>query len=599
MKRVVGGREQQLQALQRRFPRAKVQTSPEQTAITLSITPSDPDFAFKLQTLECTLFVPPTYPASKAWLVVDNIPRGYAANIERGFRDLPNMSLLGMVNALDRQLEAWLRMDKLQTLKIVLPRPTQTRQQETEERKVEHATQQEGNAEDKVRREREMRQLVHRLGGRIAQDMVYVMLELHGRKEIVLYVPASYPFSPPYLRHNKKVDAAFDEQVRKVTEQSLLGHVNWLVLNYDRIQAQPDKVGSITSVPAPSASQADKEVENPETKEAEETKEAVEVSQGANVNETVEGKTESDAQVEILHHVFESESESSTDEISDGEEVKDVQKLKIQGHQDSDTIDLQLEMTNIAYLQAVEIGLVTKCERCKTRTEFARLLGDVTSASRCETCSIPLGATLHAAILHANSTRFCSLGLESNLPIDLLPSTIDATCIECMSATPFSGVVQGTKTSLHCRLCHTPLSLHIQQVKFSRISSASAKVLPSGALLPPKRVPERLGLVAGQPLEKFGACAHYKKSARWFRFSCCKRVFPCDKCHDAASTHTIEFANRMICGYCSREQNYSPHACAVCGHSFVPRRTAFWEGGKGTRDRTKLSKKDPRKYRRN
>ncbi|KAK6508334.1 hypothetical protein TWF506_010428 [Arthrobotrys conoides] len=84
------------------------------------------------------------------------------------------------------------------------------------------------------------------------------------------------------------------------------------------------------------------------------------------------------------------------------------------------------------------------------------------------------------------------------------------------------------------------------------------------------------------------------------RFSCCNKVFPCDKCHDSSvePRHPSEHANRMICGACSREQNYRPDDCAFCGHSFVSKNSGFWEGGKGTRDKTRMSRKDPRKYKR-
>ncbi|KAI5286069.1 hypothetical protein KEM52_002155, partial [Ascosphaera acerosa] len=77
------------------------------------------------------------------------------------------------------------------------------------------------------------------------------------------------------------------------------------------------------------------------------------------------------------------------------------------------------------------------------------------------------------------------------------------------------------------------------------------------------------------------------------------RVYPCDKCHDAAAGHPNEHANRMICGFCSREQNYRPETCGVCRAVLTGKTgSGFWEGGKGTRDRVRMSRKDPRKYKR-
>ncbi|KAI7138993.1 hypothetical protein KC337_g5 [Hortaea werneckii] len=94
-------------------------------------------------------------------------------------------------------------------------------------------------------------------------------------------------------------------------------------------------------------------------------------------------------------------------------------------------------------------------------------------------------------------------------------------------------------------------------------------------------------------------------SFRWFRFSCCSKVFPCDRCHDQQSDHPLEHANPTIWalfrphGYCSREQNYRPEDCGICHALMIGKKgSGFWEGGKGTRDPKRMSRKDPRKYKR-
>lgn len=53
----------------------------------------------------------------------------------------------------------------------------------------------------------------------------------------------------------------------------------------------------------------------------------------------------------------------------------------------------------------------------------------------------------------------------------------------------------------------------------------------------------------------------------------------------------------MLCGWCSREQLYRPETCAFCRNPVVGKRAGgFWEGGKGTRDKNLMSRKDPRKW---
>ncbi|CAG7941043.1 unnamed protein product [Penicillium salamii] len=137
----------------------------------------------------------------------------------------------------------------------------------------------------------------------------------------------------------------------------------------------------------------------------------------------------------------------------------------------------------------------------------------------------------------------------------------------------------------------------IPEVKFLLVGSAA---ISARGALPLKRKPQEvLGIVAGQELPRRGRCQHYAKSQRWFRFSCCSKVFPCDKCHDAETDHPNEHANRMICGYCSREQIYRPENCGICKAILIGKAgSGFWEGGKGTRNRALMSRKDPRKFKR-
>jgi uncharacterized CHY-type Zn-finger protein len=120
--------------------------------------------------------------------------------------------------------------------------------------------------------------------------------------------------------------------------------------------------------------------------------------------------------------------------------------------------------------------------------------------------------------------------------------------------------------------------------------------------------------VLGTALPKNGACNHYRKSYRCkiqyiplqklmsyfigFRFPCCGKVYPCDTCHEESNNdgHEMKWANRMICGFCSKEQPYSQKPC-VCGKELVRKNgSGFWEGGKGTRSKTLMSRRDTKKY---
>jgi hypothetical protein len=52
------------------------------------MSPSDPDFPYEIEALECTLLVPKTYPESgrpSLRALNKDIPRGFQINIEKGF----------------------------------------------------------------------------------------------------------------------------------------------------------------------------------------------------------------------------------------------------------------------------------------------------------------------------------------------------------------------------------------------------------------------------------------------------------------------------------------------------------------------------------
>jgi uncharacterized CHY-type Zn-finger protein len=82
---------------------------------------------------------------------------------------------------------------------------------------------------------------------------------------------------------------------------------------------------------------------------------------------------------------------------------------------------------------------------------------------------------------------------------------------------------------------------------------------------------------------QIGTCKHYGKSYRWFRFDCCKRLYPCDVCHESLSEpHETLPASRIVCGFCSKEQKaVTDSPCTGCAKDMTRSRGsggAFWEG---------------------
>ncbi|KAK6197847.1 uncharacterized protein RJT21DRAFT_122650 [Scheffersomyces amazonensis] len=102
------------------------------------IKPSDPDFPFDLDRLKINLSIPAKYPQERPSIVVLNeeIPRGFAVNIEIGFRRIVNLAqnliekdeeielvsgsgLLSIILTLDKYLELFLKQEKKDTIKFV------------------------------------------------------------------------------------------------------------------------------------------------------------------------------------------------------------------------------------------------------------------------------------------------------------------------------------------------------------------------------------------------------------------------------------------------------------------------------------------------
>ena len=192
-------------------------------------------------------------------------------------------------------------------------------------------------------------------------------------------------------------------------------------------------------------------------------------------------------------------------------------------------------------------------------------------------------------------------------PVDLLPSLYQCACARCFgsegedqtsSSCKIEKVKIGENIGYSCFNCHQKIRFQIDRIEWCNDS------VPASPSSKQKGAAKASGptLTVGNPLPNSGACEHYKKSFRWYRFPCCGQAFPCDECHakdPVAKAHPVEWANRFICGFCSREQSISVKECPECGKNTSAsgrRATTFWEGGKGARNQILMSRKDSKKY---
>ncbi|KAJ4561003.1 hypothetical protein HRR79_007565 [Exophiala dermatitidis] len=519
------------------------------------------------------------------------MPRGYQINVEKGFDTLvekaPGKSLLGLLNELDRNLEKFLTAEKATTIKIVPnvdktstpqtsvatapPKPHEATYVPVVPSRPSWTPQQ--RAEAAAKRQADVRQLEARMGRlpnfhKSSDGINFNIPNIQTLASIVAEKPAS-PRSTP---------SALDTR--------------------------------LPSSPKPIDTSATEDSEHEERILDEERPHLKLIPRPP---EWSQHESESDYDSETT-----SASGSDTDFDEDGEDGEQGGGASLPAPSTSSERGIilsfpNLELHNIEILSVASLSLSVKCLRCKSPLDIKNIKPSNTTtnaqststpaspssvrAESCPKCTTPFTISYTSDLLHANSIRAGTLEVTGCTITDMLPSTFQPTCSSCSTTFPVPpGMisVRGDTPIQVCRACHAKMTFTITEVKFLRVSS-SAAALP---MRRPKK--ESLGISAGTPLPNNGVCAHYRHSYRWFRFGCCGRVYPCDRCHDAAEAHVNEHADRMICGWCSREQRFKPEDCAVCGRSVIRRRRAggFWEGGKGTRDKKLMSRKDPRKYKR-
>jgi uncharacterized CHY-type Zn-finger protein len=536
---------------------------------------------------------------------------------------------------LDKNLEKFLSEQKAETVKLMTFRDTrhveaqktQSQTQESAQPKQptepapskpapppvryvpEPAYTKEEIAAAKERRALEIRQLEARMKRtpeyRRSPDGVVYTLPLEPQKRaqlppglqsvrsLHLIIPLLYPLQNLRIQLNnvesqdaEPVEDLFCEKAEEQQHMSLMSHLNYLAQNIHKLAKQAQAQVPKVETPAPVAEDQSQDTKEPEPK-----------SENSHIQVVPRppewGYVDGD-----------DEESSSSDEADEGGAVMENEEEEPQVYMPGETPERgtmvsfpSIELHGIELLQLAILGISVKCERCKTVNEVTGLKPDVEKTASCKKCATPFAVKYRQTLIHENSTRAGFLDLAGCKVADMLPSTFVPTCERCSTPAPGLVSVRGSSVTNVCRDCHGHFTFKIPEVKFLFITPGSLPPPTSG----PRRKQEKLGLHAGDQLPSKGTCSHYRKSYRWFRFSCCSRVHPCDKCHDKEEDHINEWANRIICGWCSREQNYSSavEACRFCGRYLIGRKgRGFWEGGKGTRDRRMMSRKDPRKYKR-
>lgn len=267
-----------------------------------------------------------------------------------------------------------------------------------------------------------------------------------------------------------------------------------------------------------------------------------------------------------------------------------------------------LALEGFATLLPSSLRLQVVCGRCRKPTELESEGAGTQPRSveaPCPVCRQKLEVRVAPTICHGGCVAIAHvLGVGCH-PVQFFRGDFTASCGDCTESVRVRNVGPGYRKRSNCTACHAKLNLAVEGAEvigatvahWRQIAAEEGDRLNERRRLQHARRSEReMGIRVGQPLPHQGACKHFMKSYRWLRFPCCGRAFPCDDCHDEQSDHPYEWANRMLCGYCSFEQLAAKDRCGNCGKGTTRARTAFWEGGEGCRNRAAMSRNDTHKY---
>lgn len=259
---------------------------------------------------------------------------------------------------------------------------------------------------------------------------------------------------------------------------------------------------------------------------------------------------------------------------------------------------------NIASISAVSLDLNVKCVRCNaTAFNLITCTSKQPTFSHCKKCQNRQSVRMESELVHEHSNVIARLEPKGCRPVDcvLLSSKLRFVCLSCNREADAENLTYGIAHKSWCFSCHAKSEFEISAIRFTGNLQNIAKEDESmqKAKAPKKKRDEKsIEIVEGKPLPDCGTCRHYKKSFRWFRFPCCGKVYPCDLCHSEIETeHEMKLANRMVCGFCGKEQPFqNAKPCINCNSNMTRVKSSHWEGGKGCRDQRIMSRNDDRKY---
>ena len=272
-----------------------------------------------------------------------------------------------------------------------------------------------------------------------------------------------------------------------------------------------------------------------------------------------------------------------------------------------------LALDGLDALTPVTLAIATTCGKCGggvdvTLDASAAASGWPSAAAACSRCATLTTLAASPAVAHAHSNTLATIvavGDPPPHPTDVLPSTLSAQCGGCGTLFALRGATPGAWLGRACAGCGARARARFEGVVFEGAAetqqAAGGRAAVPAASRAPATTPDSRARPTPGPLPDGGACRHYRRSRRHFRFPCCGRVYACDLCHEEGEAHDLKLATRHVCGACGVEQPIKPD-CASCGLNLTGKGhsgpgTRHWEGGAGCRDKSRMDPRDAAKWR--
>lgn len=439
-------REFQINQLRRRF-RPEEKTDDKETTLTFGLAPSDPDFPFEMDQLQCVLHVPISYPVTgRPTLSVTNaeMETAYQENVARGFDDIVDFTmrtkgqgtLLNWMNTLDKQLERLLTsLERGPRLKFVAnvgetvaakeatprqvtapsqPSSTQdvpivssfsSQAQITKPLVARHSPEQRAQAEK--RRSLETKQLEARLGRlplfQKRNDSSFIVPiqpikrdrlpgTLQAVKTVKLVIPQLYPLEHSAIEvqanespEARSVEVGFSQWVEQNPQMNLVSQINYLASN----------MHNFAKTPLPEAAEQAQD-------------DAVLAEREILASEPADGVPTDGTEDRPHLHVIPRPPEWSVPDPNSGSEMTDESSYEESEEEREDeeeggapvpaAVDTPgrgvalsfpfLELYGIELLEIMHLAITIKCERCKESTDIKNVphVQDPKATPKIESC---------------------------------------------------------------------------------------------------------------------------------------------------------------------------------------------------------------------